>query len=156
MTAVLQFVPRAHLTAEENCAAFVNLCRNDLQAFGSSLPFDSNVWEVSESVSAKGKKHEGLATPQPKKADRRTEHLDDSDSEAAMEKLNSVKMAQLQPSRSRVSQKPFALRRLGMARASGAARRARWPHSSSTTSRSCRPQWDACRPELSRISPKPS
>ena len=57
MSNVVQFVPRTRLTAEENCAAFVKLCRDEVKAFGSDLPFDSDAWEVSESVSVKGQKH---------------------------------------------------------------------------------------------------
>lgn len=57
MSAVVQFVPKADRTAADNCAAFITMCRHDLQTFGASLDFDSSVWEVQEWVSVKAKKH---------------------------------------------------------------------------------------------------
>jgi hypothetical protein len=55
---ILHFAPRAELSAEENLRAFVEMCRNELTAFGKDLPFDQNIWVVTGSINFKGKNNE--------------------------------------------------------------------------------------------------
>ena len=55
---VVHFAPRAERSAEENLRAFVDLCRSELTAFGSDLPFAQNVWVVTGSINLKGKHSE--------------------------------------------------------------------------------------------------
>lgn len=57
MSNVIQFVPKAHRSAEDNCAAFVEFSRSKLDIFGPDLPFDSPIWDVSGWIVFKGKKH---------------------------------------------------------------------------------------------------
>ncbi|WP_413707147.1 integrase [Ralstonia sp. Ralssp110] len=54
---VLPFVPQDEADANENMARFVDLCRTRLTVFGQSLPFDKDVWDVSDTVHLKGKHH---------------------------------------------------------------------------------------------------
>jgi hypothetical protein len=54
MSDVILFRPKAELDAAGNLAGFVESCRNDLTVFGADLPFDKNVWDVTEALSLKG------------------------------------------------------------------------------------------------------
>lgn len=54
---IAQFVPRADKTANENLSGFVSYCKDGLTAFGADLPFDSYIWEITQSVNTPGKHH---------------------------------------------------------------------------------------------------
>lgn len=54
---VVQFIPRADKTANENLSSFVSHCKNRLTAFGADLPFDAHTWEITRSVDTPGKYH---------------------------------------------------------------------------------------------------
>lgn len=56
MADIIQFTPKAELAAEQNLAAFVLQCRDSLTAFGADLPFDDDVWDVSEYIQRKGRR----------------------------------------------------------------------------------------------------
>ncbi|MBU0595046.1 MAG: integrase [Gammaproteobacteria bacterium] len=62
MSEVVLFRPKAELDAAGNLAGFVASCRNDLTVFGADLPFDENVWDVTDALDlkARGKKRERL------------------------------------------------------------------------------------------------
>jgi hypothetical protein len=51
---IVLFKPRAELDAAANMRGFINSCRIDLTIFGSNLPFDENVWDLTESFDLKG------------------------------------------------------------------------------------------------------
>lgn len=55
MANVVHFKSRADLAAAQNLAEFVRLCRDDLDVFGADLPFDSNVWDISDHIESKGR-----------------------------------------------------------------------------------------------------
>lgn len=55
MTNLVLFKPRRELSAEQNLAAFVSLCRDRLTIFGAELPFDKMTWDVTAYVRLKGK-----------------------------------------------------------------------------------------------------
>lgn len=55
MADIILFTPQSQRDAEENLASFVELCRNQLTAFGADLDFDKNVWNVTDSVQLKSK-----------------------------------------------------------------------------------------------------
>ena len=55
MSEVILFRPKAELDAAGNLAGFVESCRNELTVFGADLPFDENVWDVTEALFIKGK-----------------------------------------------------------------------------------------------------
>jgi hypothetical protein len=55
MTNIIRFKPRVTLEAQANLRRFINLCRNELTVFGADLPFDENVWDISDFVHVKGK-----------------------------------------------------------------------------------------------------
>jgi len=52
---IVQFLPRAGATAQANCDAFVKLCKQKLVVFGTNLPFDENIWDVTNSIKLVGK-----------------------------------------------------------------------------------------------------
>jgi hypothetical protein len=52
---IIHFAPRAELDADQNLRAFVELCRNELTAFGQHLPFDEPVWVVTNSINLKAR-----------------------------------------------------------------------------------------------------
>lgn len=54
MADIVRFVPKAQATAAQNCADFVAMARDQLSVFGSTLEFNSAVWDVSNSVAARG------------------------------------------------------------------------------------------------------
>ncbi len=55
MTNIVLFKPRRELSAEQNLANFVSLCRNELTIFGAGLEFDEMSWDISKDVKLKGK-----------------------------------------------------------------------------------------------------
>lgn len=54
MSEVILFSPKAELDAAGNLAGFVESCRKELTVFGAGLPFDENVWDVTEALALKG------------------------------------------------------------------------------------------------------
>lgn len=50
MTELVMFQPKRELDAEANLANFVSLARDQLTVFGTTLNFDDDVWDVSETV----------------------------------------------------------------------------------------------------------
>lgn len=54
MAEIIHFQSRASLTAAQNVAEFVRLCREDLTALGADLPFDEHVWDISGYINVKG------------------------------------------------------------------------------------------------------
>ena len=54
MAELISFHPKAKKDALENVQNFVELCRTRVLAFGSQIDFDSNVWDVTESLELKG------------------------------------------------------------------------------------------------------
>ena len=55
MTEIVHFKSRADLTAFQNVAEFVRLCRDDLTVLGADLPFDSNIWDISDYIEVQGR-----------------------------------------------------------------------------------------------------
>lgn len=55
MSAVLQFEPIEKLSSQENLYRFITMCKNDLTVFGSDLPFENNIWDISSFMEQKGK-----------------------------------------------------------------------------------------------------
>lgn len=55
MGKIVQFVPRAGATAQANNDEFVKVCRKKLTVFGKNLPFEENVWDVTDSIRLSGK-----------------------------------------------------------------------------------------------------
>lgn len=55
MSNIILFKPRRELTAEQNLADFVSLCRDELTIFGVDLEFDMMSWDISADVKLKGK-----------------------------------------------------------------------------------------------------
>src|SRR4051794_16596857 len=55
MPEIIHFIPRAELDAEANLRAFVHTCRTRLTVFGANLPFDENVWDVTDSYDPKAR-----------------------------------------------------------------------------------------------------
>ena len=51
---LILFQPKAELDAAENLKGFINVCRNELTAFGADLLFDENVWDITEYINLKG------------------------------------------------------------------------------------------------------
>jgi hypothetical protein len=60
MAEVIHFSARSELDAEANVRAFVEVCRNQLTAFGADLCFDANVWDVTEALGLKRSKRERI------------------------------------------------------------------------------------------------
>jgi hypothetical protein len=55
MTEIVLFTPKAELDAAANLRGFVDICRSKLTVFGADLPFQNDVWDVTEAVVTKGK-----------------------------------------------------------------------------------------------------
>ncbi|MEJ8676213.1 integrase [Chromobacterium amazonense] len=51
---ILHFTPKAELDAETNLAGFIDVCRHQLTVFGTDLPFDEMVWDVTDACARKG------------------------------------------------------------------------------------------------------
>lgn len=56
MSTVIQFVPKARVTARINLTAFIALCRDELTAFGEDLQFQLPSWNVTKHLVQKGSK----------------------------------------------------------------------------------------------------
>jgi hypothetical protein len=54
MSRLIVFVPKAELDANGNLRGFIDACRTQLTAFGANLPFSSDVWDITDSLSLKG------------------------------------------------------------------------------------------------------
>lgn len=54
MSEFMQFKPLAESSAEDNLNAFISLCRDKLTVFGTNLPFDSFVWDVTDHIQTRG------------------------------------------------------------------------------------------------------
>lgn len=63
MSDILIFTPSSQLTAQENLANFVDLCRNHLTAFGRELDFDNDIWDITEWLELKGKEGQRKRVP---------------------------------------------------------------------------------------------
>jgi hypothetical protein len=55
MTNIVLFKPRRELSAEQNLAAFVSICRDELTIFGTDLEFDKMSWDITKYLNLKGK-----------------------------------------------------------------------------------------------------
>jgi len=55
MADIIHFTPRSELNTEKNLALFIKQCREDLTVFGADLPFDKNVWDLSEHIKLSGR-----------------------------------------------------------------------------------------------------
>lgn len=55
MSNIVQFVPKAHRDAQENLDGFIDICRNQLKVFGTSLDFDANSWDLAGHIHYKGR-----------------------------------------------------------------------------------------------------
>lgn len=55
MAEIVLFTPKAELDAAANLRGFIDMCRSKLTVFGSDLPFQKDVWDVTEAVATKGK-----------------------------------------------------------------------------------------------------
>lgn len=55
MSNLINFKSRRELSAQENLDAFISFARDELVAFGTDLPFDSVVWDVTDDCAGKGK-----------------------------------------------------------------------------------------------------
>lgn len=53
---IVLFVPKAKRSAQGNLSDFVELCKTKLTVFGAGLPFEDDIWDVSDSVNSKGNK----------------------------------------------------------------------------------------------------
>lgn len=54
MNEIALYIPKAELDATANLRGFVDMCRNKLTVFGSELPFQQDVWDVTEAIKIKG------------------------------------------------------------------------------------------------------
>ena len=54
MAELILFQPKAELDAAENLQGFIDSCRNNLTVFGANLPFDENVWDITDHINLKG------------------------------------------------------------------------------------------------------
>lgn len=55
MAEIVLFTPKVELDATANLRGFIDMCRSKLTVFGADLPFEMDVWEVTEAVATKGK-----------------------------------------------------------------------------------------------------
>lgn len=55
MAEIVLFTPKAELDAAANLRSFVDMCRSKLTIFGADLPFQSDVWDVTDAVAVKGR-----------------------------------------------------------------------------------------------------
>ena len=53
MADIVLFTPKAEIDAKANLRSFVEICRDRLTVFGAELPFESDVWDVTEAVALK-------------------------------------------------------------------------------------------------------
>lgn len=54
MSEIFLFKPKAELDASENLRRFIQSCRNELTVFGEKLPFDENIWDISDWINLNG------------------------------------------------------------------------------------------------------
>lgn len=54
MADLILFQPKAELDASENLKGFIDVCRDELTVFGADLPFDENIWDISDYINLKG------------------------------------------------------------------------------------------------------
>lgn len=54
MAEIVLFTPKAELDAAANLSGFVDMCRRKLTVFAADLPFQNDVWDVTEAVATKG------------------------------------------------------------------------------------------------------
>lgn len=54
MAEIVLFTPKAELDAAANLRGFIDMCRSKLTVFGSDLPFQKDVWDVTDAVATKG------------------------------------------------------------------------------------------------------
>lgn len=54
MAELILFQPKAELDAAQNLRGFIDSCRTELTVFGADLPFDENVWDITDSINLKG------------------------------------------------------------------------------------------------------
>ena len=54
MSDLILFRPKAELDAAGNLQGLIDSCRNELTIFGADLPFDENVWDVTDWIELKG------------------------------------------------------------------------------------------------------
>ncbi len=54
MADLILFQPKVELDAAENLKGFIEVCRKELTVFGADLPFDENIWDVTEYINLKG------------------------------------------------------------------------------------------------------
>ncbi|MBA5686080.1 integrase [Rugamonas apoptosis] len=52
---IFAFTPRADLDKRGNLDLFIHRCRTELSTFGADLPFDEPIWDISGTVSSKGR-----------------------------------------------------------------------------------------------------
>jgi hypothetical protein len=59
---IVLFTPKAEVDAAINLEGFIAMCRNQLSIFGAGLPFDDDIWDITEwlGLKAKGNKRERL------------------------------------------------------------------------------------------------
>lgn len=55
MAEIVLFTPKAEFDARANLLGFVDVCRTKITIFGADLPFQENVWDVTESVKIQGR-----------------------------------------------------------------------------------------------------
>lgn len=55
MAEIVLFTPKVELDAAANLRGFVDMCRSKLTVFGADLPFQNDVWDVTDAVATKGK-----------------------------------------------------------------------------------------------------
>jgi hypothetical protein len=55
MNNVFVFTPSAELNAKQNVEFFIRRCREECTAFGTDLPFDERIWDISSSIVTKGR-----------------------------------------------------------------------------------------------------
>jgi hypothetical protein len=61
MDALVRFKPRGVVDAEDRVKRFIDVCRNELTAFGTDLAFEADRWDVSETVQLKARGSNGHA-----------------------------------------------------------------------------------------------
>ena len=55
MAEIVLFTPKAEVDAAANISGFVDMCSSKLTVFGADLPFQNDMWDVTEAVATKGK-----------------------------------------------------------------------------------------------------
>lgn len=55
MSEIIQFIPKAQLTAAENLRGFIDVCRNKLEVFGKDLDWN-DTWDVTQWINRRGRR----------------------------------------------------------------------------------------------------